>query len=94
MKSKKYAPRTRRETRWKLEEAKARFSEVVRRAQHEPQHVTVRGREAVVVLSADSFARLAPENRESLVELLQGSPLSDVTFGHKGELMPVRDVAL
>ena len=46
---------------WRLEEAKARFSEVVRQARSEgPQHVTVRGQAAVVVLSAEDYARLAP----------------------------------
>lgn len=46
---------------WRLEEAKARFSEVVRLAREAgPQHVTVRGRNAVVVLSAEDYARLAP----------------------------------
>lgn len=38
---------------WQLQDAKARFSQVVRRAQRVgPQHVTVRGKDAVVVLSA------------------------------------------
>ena len=46
---------------WKLEDAKARFSEVVRLARERgPQRVTVRGRDAVVVLSASDYARLAP----------------------------------
>lgn len=46
---------------WKLEDAKARFSEVVRLARERgPQRVTVHGREAVVVLSAADYARLAP----------------------------------
>jgi prevent-host-death family protein len=46
---------------WRLEEAKARFSEVVRLAREAgPQHVTVRGRDAVVILSAEDYARLAP----------------------------------
>jgi len=46
---------------WRLEEAKARFSELARRARASgPQHVTVRGQEAVVVLSAEDYARLAP----------------------------------
>ena len=49
---------------WKLEDAKARFSEVVRRAHDEgPQAVTVRGRRAVVVVDAeayDSMVRLQP----------------------------------
>ena len=44
---------------WKLEDAKAKFSEVVRRARSEgPQRVSVRGEDAVVVVSADEFDRL------------------------------------
>jgi prevent-host-death family protein len=51
----------RRQSRWKLEDAKARFSELVRRANSEgPQTVTVRGKEAAVVLSAEEFAALQP----------------------------------
>ena len=49
---------------WKLEDAKARFSEVVRLAQSEgPQRVTVRGRDAVVVISAEELEQLLPRNR-------------------------------
>jgi antitoxin Phd len=45
---------------WKLEDAKARFSELVRRAHDEgPQAVTVRGRPAVVIVDADEYERLA-----------------------------------
>jgi len=45
---------------WKLEDAKARFSELVRRAREEgPQSVTVRGQRRVVVVDADEFDRLA-----------------------------------
>jgi len=53
-------PKDKQETdRWTLEIAKARFSEVVRRARNEgPQHVTVRGRDSVVVMSSDEFERL------------------------------------
>lgn len=48
--------------RWKLEDAKARFSEVVRHAREEgPQRVSVRGRDAVVVMSVEEFERLVPE---------------------------------
>lgn len=45
---------------WQLQEAKQRFSELVRRALDEgPQVVTRRGEEAVVVVSAREFHRLA-----------------------------------
>ena len=38
---------------WKLEEAKAKFSEVVRRAHDQgPQYVTVRGKQAVAIIDA------------------------------------------
>jgi prevent-host-death family protein len=41
---------------WKLQDAKARFSEVVRRARAgEPQQVTVHGQEAVVVFDPKRF---------------------------------------
>lgn len=52
--------------RWKLEDAKARFSEVVRRARDKgPQRVTVRGHDAVVVMSVEEFNRLHPEQPEA-----------------------------
>src|SRR5690606_23946502 len=79
---------------WKLEDAKARFSEVVRRAQEKPQHVTVRGKEAVVVVSAQLFGQLIPESRVGLCELMASSPLGEIEFGVKGEPMPVREVEL
>ena len=48
---------------WKLEDAKARFSEVVRRARSDgPQRVTLRGKDAVVVVSAAEFDRLQPND--------------------------------
>ncbi len=45
---------------WKLEDAKNRFSEVVRRARGEgPQFVTKHGRESVVVLGIEEYRALA-----------------------------------
>jgi prevent-host-death family protein len=58
---------------WKLEDAKARFSELVRRAHDEgPQAVTVRGRPAVVVIDAAAYERLAtPAPAMSLVAFFE-----------------------
>ena len=63
---------------WQLQEAKNKLSEVVRYAMGEgPQTITVRGREAVVVLSAEDYRRLVrPE--VGLSEFLRSSPLADV----------------
>jgi prevent-host-death family protein len=44
---------------WRLQDAKNQFSKVVEAALHgEPQHVTRRGREVVVVLAAEEYERL------------------------------------
>ncbi|MGE0716999.1 MAG: type II toxin-antitoxin system Phd/YefM family antitoxin [Alphaproteobacteria bacterium] len=63
---------------WKLEDAKARFSEVVRLAEREgPQRVTRRGKDAVVVISAAAFDRMQPTAAPplGLVEFLERSGL-------------------
>jgi antitoxin Phd len=50
---------------WKLQDAKARFSELVRRARAgEPQHVTVHGKDAVIVVDAERF-EVRPKSRGS-----------------------------
>lgn len=44
---------------WLLQDAKARFSELVRKVRSEgPQHVTVHGRDEVVVLAIEDLRRL------------------------------------
>ncbi len=49
---------------WRLQDAKAQFSQVVEAALHgEPQHVTRRGRDAVVVLSEASYRALRESAR-------------------------------
>ena len=82
--------------RWPLHDAKARFSELVRAAEVQgPQYVTVHGREAVVVLSADEFRRLTPERTgRALIEAMQACPVPDFEFGSPPVYSPVRDVDL
>jgi prevent-host-death family protein len=82
--------------RWALQDAKARFSEVVRKAKTEgPQHITVHGREEVVVVSVEEYRRVKGERSgEALVKLLQESPLRDVTIDHEPTYAPVRGVEL
>jgi prevent-host-death family protein len=81
---------------WRLQDAKARLSEVVRAAEsHGPQRVTVHGRDAVVIVSADEFDRLQrPLSGRDIVQALQASPLADVEFDRLSVKSPVRDVIL
>jgi antitoxin Phd len=62
-------------SRWQLQEAKNRLSEVVRKAQREgPQTITLHGKDAAVVVSAEDFPKL-PRHKGTLVDFFQKSPL-------------------
>jgi len=67
---------------WALQDAKARFSELARRAEREgPQRVSVRGRPSLVVLSeADYAALLRRKKRKPLAELFRRSPVAGLTL--------------
>jgi len=79
-----------------LQDAKARFSELVRRVRSEgPQHVTVHGREAVVVIGAEEFRRLKGDlTGQVLLAAMQASPHRDIDIEPRRARMPVREVAL
>jgi prevent-host-death family protein len=60
---------------WQMQEAKARLSELVKRAQIEgPQDITLHGESVAVVVSRETFERLSapPVN---LAEFMRASPL-------------------
>lgn len=81
---------------WVLQDAKARFSELVRRVRSEgPQHVTVHGRDEVVVIASEDFRRLKGEQTgRALVDAIHSSPHRDIDIEVSREPMPVRDIAL
>ena len=82
--------------RWRLQDAKARFSELVRRARSEgPQHVTVHGRDEVVIVSAEEYHRLKGDRSgAALVEALRASPCREVDIEPQRAPMPVREISL
>jgi prevent-host-death family protein len=59
---------------WQLQEAKAKFSQVVQKALDEgPQTVTRHGKEVAVLLSAEDYRKLQAR-RPSLLEVLMSGP--------------------
>lgn len=63
---------------WQLQEAKARLSEVIKKAAQEgPQSITVRGEQTAVVMSSEEYERLK-HPRGSFVEFMRHSPLYGV----------------
>jgi prevent-host-death family protein len=97
-KSRKSTPSNRRRPagRWLLQDAKARFSELVRRARSEgPQLVTVHGRDEVMVVSVDEYRRLKGEpSGAALIEALRVSPYRDIDLEPQRAAMPVRELDL
>jgi len=91
-------PRTKRPAGhwWILQDAKARFSELVRRVRSEgPQHVTVHGRDEVVVIAADEFRRLKGNHTgQALIDAIQSSPYRGTEIEPRRTPLPVRDVSL
>lgn len=88
--------RNRRESLWALQDAKARFSEVVRKAKTEgPQRITVHGREEVVIVSVEEYRRVKGQpTGQALVALLQDSPLRHVHIERTRTRARVRKVEL
>jgi prevent-host-death family protein len=85
---------------WRLQDAKARFSELVRVAHRDgPQWVTLHGRESVVVLAAEDYRRLLARleggaTGQALVDALAASPWPEVDLAPARGPMQVRDVDL
>jgi prevent-host-death family protein len=81
---------------WVLQDAKARFSELVRLVRSEgPQHVTVHGRDEVVVIAVEEFRRLKGSSTgQALIDALQASPHRHIEIAPARVPMPVREVSL
>jgi len=80
--------------RWQLQEAKARFSELVRRAQTEgPQEVTLHGEPKVVVIAKADYDRLRVP-KPSFTAFLGASPLVGLDLEIERDKTPPRDVPL
>ena len=59
---------------WSVAEAKARLSEVIDRAQGEPQVITRNGKPSAIVVSVEEWARKTTR-KGTLAEFLLNSPL-------------------
>ncbi len=63
---------------WQMQEAKAKLSELVKRAQIDgPQDITLHGESVAVVLSRETFERLTSPS-VSLVDFMRASPMYDL----------------
>jgi prevent-host-death family protein len=78
---------------WTLAVAKARLSEVVDHAQHEPQTITKNGKPSVVVVSVEEWARKTVR-KGTLAEFLLSSPLRGADIDLERQRDEPRDLPL
>lgn len=82
---------------WQVQSAKARFSEVFRKARTEgPQRITRQGKEGVVMVAEEHYERLVGKSDQprSLVQFFRQSPLVGVDLDLKRDRDPGRDIDL
>src|SRR5215469_5359048 len=82
---------------WQIQTAKARFSEVFRRARTEgPQLITRQGKEGVVMISDEQYERLVGKSHQpkSIVQFFRESPLVGVELNLEREKDEGRDIEL
>ncbi|MGC2466677.1 MAG: type II toxin-antitoxin system Phd/YefM family antitoxin [Candidatus Acidiferrum sp.] len=94
--NKKRSPRTAAST-WQVQTAKARFSELFRRARTEgPQLITRQGKEGVVMIADEQYERLTARARQpkSLLQFFRQSPLVGLELNFERERDEGRDIEL
>src|SRR6202158_2450020 len=82
---------------WQIQSAKARFSEVFRRARTEgPQRITRQGKEGVVMVAEEQYERLVGRSHQpkSLVQFFRASPLMGVELDLERDRDAGRDIEL
>lgn len=79
---------------WQLQEAKARLSELVKKAAKDgPQRITVHGKPAAVLISNDEYERLK-HPPGGLIEFMRRSPLFGVRLNLRRVQTSTRDLDL
>ena len=81
-------------TKWQLQEAKSRLSELVQNAVNTgPQIITKRGVETAVVISAADYQKLR-QPQKHLADVFLESPLRSIHLNLNRDQDPGRDVTL
>jgi antitoxin Phd len=77
---------------WQLQQAKAHFSELIKKAGNEgPQGITVRGKPEAIIISIHDFKKLVSKPKPSFVEFMRRSPLVGMRLNLKRDKSLCRD---
>ena len=70
---------------WQIQEAKAKFSEVIDRAEKEgPQMITRRGVETAVIVPINEWRKSQPRTHESLLDILRSARFHELDIPPRG----------
>ena len=78
---------------WQLQEAKAKFSEVVKATYSGAQMISVHGKEIAVIISKKTYDQLV-KPKQTFIEFMQSSPLKGVKLNIKRNKSSARDIDL
>lgn len=78
---------------WALQDAKARFSAMIRASAKGPQFISVRGEEEAVILSKKQYQRLL-EKKKTFIDFINESPFKGLALELKRDRSPDREIEL
>lgn len=78
---------------WSLQDAKAKLSEVVKLCENEPQVISLRGTEKVIMMTIEEYENLLRE-KGNLVSFLSESPLKGIEIELDRDSSASRDVEI
>jgi antitoxin Phd len=96
-KTTKKSPRPSAASTWQVQTAKARFSELFRRARTEgPQLITRQGKDGVVMIADEQYERLIGTSKQpkSLLQFFRQSPLVGLELNFERDRDEGRDIEL
>ena len=72
---------------WAVQDAKARFSEMLEKAEQSgPQTITRRGVEKAVLVPIDKWRQMTETPKRTLIEVLMSGPKFDIPIPSRGKL--------
>ena len=78
---------------WQLQEAKAKLTELINDTKDEPQIISRRGVNEVVVINMKKFAELC-KTQESIVSFFKNSPLNEIEVEFDRDKHAMREIDL
>ncbi len=78
---------------WQVQEAKARLTELMNQARDNPQIISRRGVNEIVLININKYHELS-KTKENIVSFFQSSPLNEIELDFTRDQSKVREIEL